>query len=422
MDKIFPTSKIEKLKLLLGCLFMVMLIFSKYATSSCIILFILLAFYNGFYNEGKFNLENGKIQIRSYFKHPEFWIFSFIFLITVFGFFNSENITEWLARVRIRLPFIALPVVFFLLPWKKEEKYFLVIFSLILIFLSSTGVIINYLLNFEKLNHSLQTGQALPVPMKDHIRYAQLQSFIMLCGVYWIINHPGKNNMKKWVYILVILLFIYLHIIAVRSGLLIAYAGILSFMMLNVRKLKPARVVLLLVLIFSISYIAYRALPSFQTRIGYAIWEWNALREGSKINNSDSGRWVSYKVGLEYFLRSPLVGIGPGDLEDEMKITYALKYPHENIRKIPHNQFLHTMAVSGLLGLLIFLTVFGLIIYWAVKAKNQILIVMVIASFSSFLVESPLEIARGTALIGFFLCFWTERIKLPVKEKVKRIS
>jgi O-antigen ligase len=421
MNSIFPTSKIEKLKLLLGCLFMIMLIFSKYATSSCIILFIILAFYNVFYQEGRLNLEKGKAQIFSIFRHPAFWAITLIFWVTVLGYFNSENISAWLTRVRIRLPFIALPVVFFLLPWKKEEKYLLVLFSLFLIFVSSTGVIINYLLNFEVLNLSLQRGQALPVPMKDHIRYAQLQSFILLSGVYWIINHPEKGYLKKLVYILVALIFIYLHIIAVRSGLLIAYAGLITFLIVNLRQLKFNKIIIILILIFSIPFIAYKTIPSFQSRMDYAFWEINEYRAGSTKNNSDSGRWISYKIGWEYFIQNPVFGIGPGDLEDQLNKTYPLKYPQEKVRKIPHNQFLHTMAVSGIVGLLLFLSAFGVIIYWAIKTKNQILIVMIIATFSSFMVESPLEIARGTALIGFFLCFWTESNKLPVKDQKENI-
>ena len=45
-------------------------------------------------------------------------------------------------------------------------------------------------------------------------------------------------------------------------------------------------------------------------------------------------------------------------------------------------------------------------IVFAYKNNNPILITLVFATFASFMVESPLETARGTALIGFWLAFW----------------
>lgn len=409
MDLTRPKSRVAQLKLFLGCLFMLMLIFSKYATSSCIILFIILAFYNVFYPDGKWNPVNAKKQAIEFFKNPAFWAITLIFWVTVLGFFNSDNLDYWISKVRIRLPFIALPVVFFFLPWDKNEKNILIVFSVILIALVSTGVVINYILNYEALNELLKGGRSLPVPMQDHIRYAQLQAFIFLSGLYYLIDNKGKSKLKYWILGLLLLIFIYLHVIAVRSGIFIAYIGLVSFLLLYIRRLNYRQILFVIGISISIPLIALKTLPSLKTRIGYSIWEWNEFRRGSSINNSDSGRWISYDVGLEYFKREPIVGIGPGDLEDEMLKTYSAKYPEEKVRKQPHNQFLHTLACSGIVGFIIFMSSFIISMFYAFRQRNEILIIIILATFTSFMVESPLEIARGTALIGFFLCFWTDK-------------
>jgi hypothetical protein len=67
------------------------------------------------------------------------------------------------------------------------------------------------------------------------------------------------------------------------------------------------------------------------------------------------------------------------------------------------------MACSGLFGLIIFLIAFGIPLSVAWKTNNQILVVIIIASFASFMVESPLETARGTALIAFWLCLFLQK-------------
>ncbi len=403
------SDTVAKLKLLLGCLFVIMLVFSKYATSSCIILFILLAFYNIYFPNGVWDSHNGKTEIKAFFHNPTFWAITLVFWVILLGYFNSENVSYWLSRVRLRLPFLALPVVFSFLPWTKKEKDHLILFSLILIFLVSTGVVINYLNNYESMSRLIKSGSSIPVPMKDHVRYAQLEAFVFLSGIFWLITNRSTSYLNKIVFALVVIIFIYLHILAVRSGILIAYIGLVCFFIYYLRKLKLRQIILAIVLSITIPFIAFKTIPSLQSKVYYGIWEWTKFLNGEHLNNSDSGRWISYEVGLEYFKSSPLFGIGPGDLEDKMLITYHEKYPDVVFIKQPHNQFLHTMACSGLFGLIIFLIAFGIPLSVAWKTNNQILVVIIIASFASFMVESPLETARGTALIAFWLCLFLQK-------------
>ncbi|HMG15752.1 MAG TPA: O-antigen ligase family protein [Saprospiraceae bacterium] len=397
---------ITKLKLFLGILFVIMLVFSKYATSSCIILFIALSFYNIFFPNGVWNPQNGIIQIKLFFKHPAFWAITLVFWVIVLGYFNSENTNYWLSRVRLRLPFLALPVVFFFLPWSKIDKDSIILFSIILIFIVSTGVVVNYLNNYNTMSDLIRSGSSIPVPMKDHVRYAQLEAFVLLTGVYWLITNRSKALLNKIVGVLLSFIFIYLHILAVRSGILIAYTGLFCFFILYIKKLKLKHIMLVLVLTLTIPFIAYKTIPSLEAKISYGVWEWNKFIEGDPLNNSDSGRWISYKLGLDYFESEPLFGIGPGDLEDKMTISYKEKYPDIASRKQPHNQFLHTMACSGIFGLIFFLFAFAVPFFTGLKTHNQILVVIIVASFASFMVESPLETARGTALIAFWICLF----------------
>lgn len=409
------SAKLAKLKLILGCLFIMMLVFSKFATSSCIILFILLGFYNIFFPNGHWTPLNAKSEFKAFFQQPVFWALTSVFWIIVFGYFNSENVSYWLSRVRLRLPFLALPVVFFFYPWNKNEKDKLLLFSIGLIFLVSTGVVINYIINYETMSQLIKTGSSIPVPMKDHVRYAQLEAFVFLGSIYWLLNNPEKTWVRKVVFIMASLIFIYLHILAVRTGILIAYAGLVCFFLLYLRKLNIKQIILIVFTAVIIPFVAIKTIPTLKSKLDYATWEWSMFIKGQHLNNSDSGRWISYEVGLGYFKSNPLFGIGPGDLEDEMIKTYHDKYPDVKVRKQPHNQFLHTLACSGILGLISFLIAFFIPLFIAIKTDNKILVVLLVATFASFMVESPLETARGTALIAFWLGIFISKKEINYK-------
>lgn len=409
------SANLGKLKLILGCLFITMLVFSKFATSSCIIFLILLAFYNIFFSNGQWTPLNAKKEINAFFKQPAFWGLTLVFWIIVLGYLNSENLSYWLSRVRLRLPFLALPVVFFLFPWNKNEKDKLILFSIGLIFLVSSGVVINYIFNYESMSQLIKTGSSIPVPMKDHVRYAQLEAFVFLGSIYWLINNQEKAWVKNTVFILSSLIFIYLHILAVRTGILIAYAGLVCFFLLYLKKLNLKQIILIISTAVIIPFIAIKTIPTLKSKIDYASWEWSMFINGHHLNNSDSGRWISYEVGLEYFKSNPLFGIGPGDLEDEMIKTYHDKYPDVKVRKQPHNQFLHTLACSGILGLITFLLAFCIPLINAFKTNNKFFVVLIVATFASFMVESPLETARGTALIAFWLGIFLSKKEIKYK-------
>ncbi len=402
-----PEKWITGIQLFWGIWFVCMLSFTKYGTSMSIIGFGVLGFYLVVTNYKppfqKYLAKLFSLSDRSY----GFFALTLVFWIVVFGFYNSDNIQYWLSRVRIRLPFLALPIVFYWIPWSEKSKRIIVGISILIIFAASTFVAVRYFLDFDKMNELLKSGSPIPVPMKDHVRYAQLQSFVLLSGIYWILK--DKELHKKLRIILIICLitiFFYIHLFAVRSGLLITYTGLITFLFLNIKSIKIWQWLLMVLLLAGIGFGSIRLIPSLDTKVKYMIWDFQNFRQGKILNNSDSGRWVSYDVGYKLHLQNPLIGIGPGDLEDEVKVVYQRDHPDVIEAKQPHNQFLHTLVCSGWVGLLLFIGMWITIIVFAYKNNNPILITLVFATFASFMVESPLETARGTALIGFWLAFW----------------
>lgn len=408
VNKLILTDKwLSGIQLFWGLWFVSMMIFSKYGTSMSIIGFGVLGLYS--------IITHYEVPARKYFEHwlkvdkysVGFFALTLIFWITVFGFFNSDNTQYWLSRVRIRLPFLALPLVFYWIPWSSKSKQIIVLTAIFLMFCSSSFVALRYLMNFDEFNKLLERGKAIPVPMKDHVRYAQLQAYIVLSGIYWLLKDASlKKSVRNAAWICVAMLFLYIHLLAVRSGILILYAGLMVFLVLNIRKIKVSTLLLILASLAATAFFSVKYVPSVKQKIGYMLWEYEQYRQGERLKSSDSGRWLSYEAGIRLAAANPVFGIGPGDMENEVKAYHALHNPGSEQALQPHNQFLHTLTGSGIVGLAIFLLMWILILRFSHQHQNAILTAMIFATFASFMVESPLETARGTAIIAFWLSFW----------------
>lgn len=402
-----PEKWVEGIQLFWGIWFVCMLSFTKYGTSMSIIGFGVLGFYLAVtHYEAPFRLYFKKwlsLNGQSY----SYFALTMIFWIIVFGFINSDNIQYWLSRVRIRLPFLALPVVFYWLQWSLKSKRIIVSISVLIIFAASTFVAIRYFIEFDKMNEFLKAGSPIPVPMKDHVRYAQLQSFVLLSGIYWLIQDAGmQKKFKKILSICLVAIFFYIHLFAVRSGLLITYTGLVVMIFFYFNKLKIWQWLTIMILLVFTAFGSVKLIPSLDTKIKYMVWDFQEFLKGEHLNNSDSGRWISYDAGLKIYRQNKLFGVGPGDIDDQVREVFKNDYPEIKQYKLPHNQFLHTLASSGWAGLILFTGLWVTLLVFAFRHNNKILAVLTFATFASFMVESPLETARGTALIAFWLAFW----------------
>ena len=91
--------------------------------------------------------------------------------------------------------------------------------------------------------------------------------------------------------------------------------------------------------------------------MNYAIWDFEQYKAGDVNTKSDSERIVSLKIGLQIFSENKLLGVGFGDIEQEMNRIYEQKYPTLD-HKLPHNQWLLTLMGMGIVGFVVSLFVF----------------------------------------------------------------
>ncbi|MGB1242533.1 MAG: O-antigen ligase family protein [Chitinophagales bacterium] len=334
-------------------------------------------------------------------------------LLGIFGLYLisglwSENFDFWLDRMRMKLPFLALPFGFAALQNLKFKDYqyllyaFFVIIAALCLWL--LGVYFN---DFENLNEIYRKGQVLPTPV-NHIRFSLMAVYAFALGLYFVEKSffVRFHQEKIIVLILTLFLFVFIHILAVRSGLLALYL-VLGYQFVHYIIRSKKYLIGMGIAVFSILSIiaAFYFIPTLQNKIGYTQYSLNRIKEHSKLESlSDSKRIATIEAAIVEGQKTWLIGIGVGDVQDVTTVYLQKNYPSiANLGILPHNQYLFVWLGIGTIGLILFL-IFSLypMFYQKAYLDSQFMSLNIII-LSSFLVEHTIEVQIGSAFYTLFV-------------------
>jgi O-antigen ligase len=339
-----------------------------------------------------------------------YWLFALLLVTVLVSGLWSADQRFWLERVRIRVPFVVLPWAMANLPaltWRQLSAVpCILVASLVLLCL---GVGANFLLDPDTILAGLREGQPVPVP-RHHIRFSLMLTVGILTGgwlwskgFYW--RSPWE---RRVVPILVVFLFVFIHFLSVRSGLVALYVALgftLLRFMRRTRRWKWALAGLSLLIL--IPMVAVSTMPSLQQRISYMRHDWSRYQTTGGENYSDSERFVSLHVGAQMWREHPHLGVGMGDLERETQRYTAQLYPsYRETPKLPHNQFVYLLAGTGWIGLLLALLPMLYPLTLGVYRRFYPFVAFQVVVFVSFLVEYTLETSIGAAFYIFYQLWW----------------
>tara|TARA_R110000737_G_scaffold276741_1_gene283534 strand:+ start:335 stop:1354 length:1020 start_codon:yes stop_codon:yes gene_type:complete len=315
---------------------------------------------------------------------------------------NSEDNGAWLHQVRLKLPFLVLPVAFYILKPIPEKSHRWIHYGLIGVLLASSfQVIANYFLDYEAISNGINRGKSIPTPI-DHIHYSVILAYATVsCFVLGILE-----PIKKWKIILFFMglfLFGYCHFLSVRTGLGSCYAGIgVALIWYVISKKKYLIGLSVAALIVILPFVAYHTIKPFHNKVQYMMWDIEQYQKGNGKNYSDSERLMSYEIAIELIKDAPMVGHGIGDLRPLTTQKHKEKYGKKEKYIYPHNQYLFILTAVGTIGALIFF--FGLFcpLFFA-EDRNIFLILIFVMMMLSFLVENTIQRAVITAFFLFFI-------------------
>ncbi|MBC7775140.1 MAG: O-antigen ligase family protein [Phycisphaerae bacterium] len=346
-----------------------------------------------------------KVSFVRFFQRRELAVLTLLLLAPALSFFWSDDKAYWLRLVQTRLPFLVLPWAFANLPTLSEKQWKSVLYLLVWFMAGMCiAVGINFLLHFDTIIEGLGRGNPVPVP-RSHVRFSLVLATAIISGGwlwqqgFWLWRPWERKALAAGV----VFLFVFIHVLSVRSGLFSLYAALFFALIRYVWLSKKwlAGFAALSVLVGGL-WIASETVPSLKMRIAYMKYDWerfNTHDDGHLY--SDAVRWISLQSGWRLWQQNPILGTGAGDLLSETKrITAALFPSYSQETRLPHNQFLFIMASTGLFGLIISLMAF----FWLVYAgrKNSLFLTFQVMAFASFLIECTIENAIGVAWFLFY--------------------
>lgn len=337
-----------------------------------------------------------KESIRS---RPYLWVFSLIFFLYLSSILYAGDISEWWSLTHPKIAFLIIPMAFAMLDPFSKKDYMAVLLSMTLMAVwSSIWVQVGYYENFYLFNQSLGFGGSLPTPT-NHIRYSVIIALSMvICLSFAIEDKRYQYKWERWVYgILAFYLFYFLHILSVRTGLALGYAGILFLGVSYMRHLRRWKQMVMLCLMVIAPVLAYKSLPGFEQKINYTIYDLGKFNQGQGDNYSDSERWQSWRAGLEIGNQHPFFGTGTGKFRSELKSYYQTTLNKDTYER-PHNQFINVFVCFGLFGLTVFLFTIIYPMSTSIFWTKPLLPTLYIMQLLSMMVEHPLDTEVGTSL------------------------
>jgi O-antigen ligase len=334
------------------------------------------------------------------------------FLVLISGLW-SENVGYWLERLRIRLPFLVLPIAFYFFePLSKRTFYSLLYAFSIVVAVNCLVMLVNYAFHFETVTYRLGRGKPMPF-VKEHITFSIMAVFACFSSfTLWRERFFLKNPIEtKFLLGLSIFLFLALHIISVRTGLLTLYICLIINLFIYIFKEKKYLIgTVALVALMSFPLAAYRFIPSLQMRVNYALWDFQQYKDGNLVKKSDSERIVSLQMGMAVLKKNPIFGVGSGDLMDAVGKEYAQNYPQLEVRE-PHNGLLFMAVGVGSVGLLIFLLGFSFHLFYKKYFHHILYLTLHIVLLASITIDFIIEASFGTTFYVLFLCLFFNYFK-----------
>ncbi|MCB0636152.1 MAG: O-antigen ligase family protein, partial [Lewinella sp.] len=339
-------------------------------------------------------------------QYPAFGVLTFFFFIALLRAYPVEDFTYLVSRLRIKVPFLLLPIAFLYLPrFTAEDIRRLLYFLLAILTLTSLGILINYLLDFEAINELLRQGHHIPTP-RNHIRYSLFTAWAVIGGIYlWYHRFYVWRPGERWLIGgMTIFLFLFLHLLSVKSGLLVLYLC-LGLGLLQYAWRRRAYMVALIGIggLVLLPMLAYRMVPSFQSKIDYFIHDLTQWQKGEGAHYSDSGRLASLDAGWTIAREHWLWGVGTANMRPQVRAFYTEHYPDYPDPFMPQNQFLFAWASAGLLGLFGSLFAFFFPLLYRRNYRHALFLNFYLAIFVIIMIEHALENAVGVAHYLFFL-------------------
>lgn len=298
-----------------------------------------------------------------------------IAVLYLISFLYGGSSYEYWYHLKNKLLYFFIPVAIVNLSLNKKEFSYL-FFLWIGCAVIQSAYAAYYFINESAILKLYVSGQVLPTIKIYHIDISLLISISVLM-LYTAMKKISDLRLRALAVILIIWFVLFLHLYAVRTGILILYLFFV-IQVISLLENKKIKTVILSFILFAVCmYLPYRFSNNIKNKIDYTFYDIEKFKSKDKdmLNYSDSRRLHSIQVGIQIIKEHPWLGCGTGNIKSECEKIYLKQYPmtmKENFFK-PHSFYIYIISCFGIpLGVLILLC-FLYPLFYFFKIRNYFL-------------------------------------------------
>jgi O-antigen ligase len=337
-------------------------------------------------------------------KERFFWIFTALFWMALIGVAFADNTARAAFIIKLYLPLLIFPVVFFTTTISKQNLLFIFRWFIIGAFVATVWCLL--LAAYHSYNGEKNTFFYTKLSIIHPTYFATYLNFVLiLLGNYFATQFKKISFLKKILLSFLIVYFIiFILLLSSRVAIIsiaFVFNGLIIFHYFK-KNFTLSTFLILLSLNFIPLLVAYNS-PIIKKRFA-ELQQMNKMKDSSIIENSTNSRIIIWKAAFSLIKENFWTGVGSGDVTDELVKTYAetdFKKGQQK-RYNAHNQYLQVWLAYGVFGFVIFLSGFYLFYAMAIKNEDGIYLIFLILTSLVFLTETFLNSQSGVVFFAFF--------------------
>lgn len=316
----------------------------------------------------------------------------FYFILCLSGLWAKDT-SLFLSSIRMKIILLGMPFCF--LVWSRWKERQVHLFSLVLISalaISAIYVLFHYSMHRSEILEAMLRGHPIPVPFKDHIRYALLLCFGLMLCIHQLDSMRRLEATKNfWLWSVIgLTLFCYIQFLAVKTGMLVSFLIVFCFIAYKVlSKRLYLKGFLVIIACLGAVYGIANYVPTVKNKLSYFSWDLGKYKDKDFKNYSDGERIESIIQGFEIAKDHLWLGVGEGNL---------ILHLNTESKKLPHNEFIVVWAQNGIFGLASFMAIFIVSFWVSVKRVNWLAFTYTLAMFIANMLEPMLETQLGLTI------------------------
>jgi O-antigen ligase len=347
-----------------------------------------------------------KLVMKAYLSHKVLWMLSLSCLFLLIYIPLSSNMAYAWNRFEIKVPLLGLALAFATVGTIEKKEYHLLLVLYSLLCLVTAGLIFaNFVFSYQTVTESYLRAKVMP-SFINHVRYSIIVAMGAYVSYYLYRQEFSLRRVPKEIFLLIaFLLFVFLHVYSVRSGLVAMYGMLTVELLLYVKRTRNYKLFAGAVVVVGIIMVsAVRFVPTLHNKWTNTVFDMKVYQQKGYPNyNSLTTRFISFEGAIAIAKKEPILGCGLGDIKDEMDAFFYTRYPLVDIPILPHNQFLFYLAATGIVGLVLFCITFYFPLFYKRNWQNKILLMQYVVLTLSFMTEPMLETQLGMAYTVLFL-------------------